>query len=134
MNSQRSHPYRRPEAGARQSTPSRGVEDLEAPVAERVRPLNHGDRPELCPLCQRYVPFLRRHANQFHLPWYVDAATACGYCRRQAGVHCVFRHHVEAGAAAGCGGVGRLRWVGRMRGQLFEMLQGCLGGIRRRGW
>ena len=127
VNSQQSHPYRRPEAGTCQPMPSRGVENLEAPVTERVRPLNHGDRPELCPVCQRYVPFLRRHANQFHLPWYVDAATACGYCRRQSGVHCVFRHHVEAGAAAGCGRISRLQWVSHMRGQLFEMLQDYLG-------
>ena len=60
---------------------------------ERVRMARVGDRPEDCPVCRRLVPALRAHANARHLPWFVDASTACWTCRLQLGTLEAFRQH-----------------------------------------
>lgn len=63
---------------------SEGRNPISPPSGQEVtRIAKSGDRPEHCPICQRYVPSLRRHANALHLPWYVDPSTACRRCELQ---------------------------------------------------
>ena len=37
--------------------------------------------PRICPICEQYVPNLREHANVRHLPWWLDATSACWICQ-----------------------------------------------------
>ena len=48
---------------------------------ETVRTACAGICPRICPICDKYVPNLREHANARHLPWWLDATSACWICQ-----------------------------------------------------
>jgi len=59
------------------------VTPYNAENTDRLRMASPGECPRYCGTCQGYVPKIREHLNARHLPWWVDAVSACKICQGQ---------------------------------------------------
>ena len=85
-----------------------------------------GTRPETCTLCQLDVPKLRMHANARHLPWFVDAATACVVCNTQTVDRKTMVMHGKQHSKCRSLQLEPSRWLTLMM-ELFQQLKPSLG-------